>query len=122
MENQNDGGVAEKRGVDLFQGAFAEQIDDAFDRVMENINDINTDPDAVRSITAEIKIKPIDRRTMETNMTIKVKLAQYPGVKGAITAKYKDGKAILYEAVPNQMPMEFKTVPMKVKTGEKGKK
>ncbi len=119
MENQNDGGVAEKRCVDLFQGAFAEQMDDAFDRVMENINDINTDLDAVRSITAEIKIKPIDRRTMEIFMAVKVKLAQYPAVKGAITAKYKDGKAILYESVLEQTEMDFVTVPMEVKKGDK---
>ena len=43
-----------------------ERFEEQLDRVMENIADVNTKPDAVREITLKVKIKPTNDRSAAT--------------------------------------------------------
>ncbi|XPV77961.1 MAG: hypothetical protein ACNI27_08580 [Desulfovibrio sp.] len=61
----------------LYGGAAIEAFDHELKAVLENIADINTQPDALRKITLEVKIKPTKERNLG-RLTFQVKSAQAP--------------------------------------------
>lgn len=48
----------------LADGAVQERFEDAFNKVLENIHDLNTNPKKVRKVTLELKIHSDDERDM----------------------------------------------------------
>ncbi|WZL82658.1 hypothetical protein QBE53_05980 [Vallitaleaceae bacterium 9-2] len=65
----------------LAGGALAEQFDEEMKKVLENINDPNTDPNAKRSITIKVTLKPDDARNMANiDASCKSSLAPYKSI------------------------------------------
>ena len=59
------------------RGAAIELVDDAIERVLENINDPNTEADEMRRVTLVLKLKPDRKReTMGVEVSVLTKLAQ----------------------------------------------
>jgi hypothetical protein len=57
-------------------GAYVELFDEALRKIYANIDDVNTEPKAARSITLKLSIKPsADRKTLTIVPDISVKLA-----------------------------------------------
>lgn len=60
----------------LAEGAFAEKLNEAINKVAENIQDPNTEPTTVRGITVNLKFKPNKNRHMvAVSITTTTKLA-----------------------------------------------
>lgn len=80
-----------------------ERIDDAMDKVLENIADVNTKPDGVREITLKLKIKPTNDRSaamVEISCTPKLSaVAPYPAT---LYLGRNAGKNVVYEHNVNQ--------------------
>ena len=53
--------------VTIGGGAAVERFDYEFASVLQNIQDVNTDPKAVREVTLKVKVKPNDDRTFAIN-------------------------------------------------------
>lgn len=77
-------------------GGAAELWQHEFRRLMTNIADRNTDPDAVREITLKVKLKPhADRELLETKYTVTSKPAGHKPVGGfAYIGKTRDGTVV----------------------------
>ena len=61
----------------LRRGAAIELVDDALERILENINDPNTDAEEMRRVTLTLKLKPDRKREMlSIDVSISSKLAQ----------------------------------------------
>ena len=61
----------------LRRGAAIELVDDALERILENINDPNTDAEEMRRVTLTVKVKPDRKREMMgIEVSISSKLAQ----------------------------------------------
>lgn len=69
--------VARLSVATLRRGAAIELVDDAIERVLENINDPNTEADEVRRVTLVLKLRPDRKReTMGVDVSVVTKLAQ----------------------------------------------
>ncbi len=65
----------------LAGGALAEQFDEEMKKVLENINDPNTDPLAKRIITVKVSLKPDEARNMaKIDASCKSSLAPYKSI------------------------------------------
>ena len=94
----------------ICEGAAVERFDYELQKVLEDINDLNTQAEATREITLTVKIKPNeDRTTYQPSLAIKSKMAGLQPVTsiGAM-GKSIDGKAEAYEyARPKQQEFGF---------------
>ena len=94
----------------ICNGTAVERFDYELQKVLENINDPNTEAEAVREITLKIKIKPDEAREMlKTEMSVSSKPAGLSPVT-AIGMMGKDihGKAEAHEYPrPKQQEIEF---------------
>jgi hypothetical protein len=77
----------------LRRGAAIELVDDALERVLENIHDPNTDPEAMRQINLTLKLKPDRKREMlSIDVSVASKLAQPTSFSGtAFLINTRDG-------------------------------
>ena len=64
----------------LNNGAVPELFDEAWEKLLDNIADPNTDNDKVRELTIKIKVKPSEKRTGAAVVGVKVE-AKLPGKK-----------------------------------------
>lgn len=81
------------------RGAAMDMFDEELQKVLANINDENTKPDAVRSITIKLAIKPDKtRRTAETTLEVKSTLAAIkPSESFLFFDRDKNGNILAYE-------------------------
>ncbi len=88
----------------LNQGAAIIMFDAALDKVLDNIADQNTAPDAVREVTLKIKFHPdLHRRRCEVDIKSDVKLAGHlPSSTSIYVAAKIAGKRVAVESDPNQ--------------------
>lgn len=91
----------------LAGGAAVEKLNIELRKLAENVLDPNTKPDAVRTITLTIKIKPNDQRQVgNAEIAVKSSLAPSKGIPSMFVFDFdKDGKAAIKELVtrdPNQ--------------------
>ena len=86
-------------------GAAVEKFDDAFQRVLDNIVDPNTKPDAVREIILKVKIKPDENRNVgHVIISCDPKLAPESVFRTTCAIGSVNGKGVAREYVHN-MPL-----------------
>lgn len=93
-------------------GAFKERVDRAMGEVVDNILDLNTSPNAKRSVTITMRIAPSnDRSTLSIEFTAKTALApaEPVGTTIYITSIAGTGEMVLAEKppqIPGQLGMD----------------
>jgi len=87
----------------LAGGALGELFDREMERVSADILDLNTEADAVRTITIKVKIKPDENRSFgAVGMFISSTLGAPKGVASMMYFGRKNGRAVAVENVPAQ--------------------
>lgn len=87
----------------LAGGALPERFDMQLAKVLENIQDPNTEATEVRSITLEVKLKPSeDRDRAQTAVRVKTKLAGPKPVETTVHMGRKDGRLVAVDYDPRQ--------------------
>ena len=87
-------------------GAASELFEDELARVLENILDVNTEPDAVRSITLTVKIRPTKDRDMgAVSIEAKSKLAPFFAADTTWFMGRHKGKAVAVDRNPAQQDL-----------------
>ena len=99
----------------LARGAVLELFDEEIRKVLENIQDVNTDPEKARKMTITVTIKPNAKRD-EGNVSVQTKLALVP--TNSIESRIyigKDGKGNVVAAemqkgvLPGQSGIDLET-------------
>ncbi len=94
----------------LNRGALIDLFDVEFKKVLANIEDENTEPQAVRSVTIKLDIKPgKSRRDASTKLTVTSKLASLKPSESLIFFDSEDGELMAYEDNPKQESLDFET-------------
>lgn len=90
-------------------GALVELANEDLRDLLANILDPNTNAGAVRKLTIEVKIKPMQNRLGATfEIQTKATIAPAKGVSGSLLiAPDPTGDVSAYEANPNQMSLDF---------------
>jgi hypothetical protein len=86
-------------------GGLQELFEHELDRIVENINDPNTEVKAARKLVIELKFKPIDdsRDLVGVEITPKTSLAPTVGTKTKMIIG-SDGKVLVAAEYHNQIP------------------
>lgn len=104
----------------LAGGAVVERFEEQMQRVIANIDDMNTSAKAPREIVIKIKILPDgDRRSASFIVETKAILAEMEGVSGRIFMSRKGQDFTCYENDPDQLIMEIAAADEKIKGGVK---
>lgn len=90
--------------VNLGRGAAVELLNDALNRVWDNVLDPNTAPKATRNVVLTVTIKPNEDRNIATALIdVKAKLAPPKGVGTVVyVGKDKSGQGVAMEHNPRQ--------------------
>lgn len=92
----------------LGHGAAAELFQNELGVVIRNIMDPNTKPDAVRTITLKMKIKPSEKRTMcAVDISCESKVAPTRPHETTMYVGLDRGAAVATEYDPEQMRLSF---------------
>ncbi|GHU67384.1 hypothetical protein FACS189447_09540 [Spirochaetia bacterium] len=95
LETLNSGAVAELFGVE-------------WDKLIQNIVDPNTRPDAVRKVKIEITVKPAkDRRNASTSVSVVSSLANIVPHESSIVVGVENGKVQAFAFDPKQENLDF---------------
>lgn len=87
----------------LAEGAALELVNKAFQKVWDNVADVNTVAKAKRTVTLVISVVPdIERKKAEVDIDVKASLAPPRGADTTIWFGKKDGTVVAAEANPNQ--------------------
>lgn len=95
--------------LEMSQGAILERVNYEMGKVIDNILDLNTKPDAKRKLSITLELTPsADRKTITVRTTAKSTLvATDPVTTGLfITSNPCDGQMLVAEMVP-QIPGQF---------------
>lgn len=92
----------------IAHGALNELFQEEVKRVVQNIQDPNTDANVVREITLKIKLKPDDTREVAVvDIAVTSKLAGNKGVGTIFYVGMVDGKPVAVEHNPRQTKFDF---------------
>jgi hypothetical protein len=98
-------------GIDLNtlnQGAVLDLFAVEWQKLLDNINDLNTKPDAVRKVKIEIAVKPAkDRRNAVSSVSVTTNLAAIMPHEASIVIGVEDGKVMAYTFDPRQQSLDF---------------
>jgi hypothetical protein len=95
LETLNSGAV-----IDLFEAEWR--------KLLNNIQDPNTKPDAVRKVKIEIAVKPAkDRRNASTSVSVTANLANIVPHEASIVIGLENGETQAYAFDPNQKSLDF---------------
>jgi hypothetical protein len=84
-------------------GAAGELFAREFEKVLANIQDPNTDAQAVREVNVKVRIKPgADRESSDTYVIVTSKLAGIKPVKRTMYLATRNGKLVATEFDPKQ--------------------
>lgn len=90
----------------LKAGGALQLFDDELNKVLENIMDPNTEPEAVREVTLKVKIKPDkDRATASVQVIPTSKLAPAVALGTRMFFGKKGGKYLAWEHDPQQLQL-----------------
>jgi len=97
--------------VNIEGGAAVEMFDLALQKVLENINDINTS-DAAREITLKVKVKPMDenRSIIVYSIVCPTKTCGQDPVKGVADLRIESGRLAAFGRTPKQDGLPFTNV------------
>lgn len=97
-----DGPVALNIG-NICGGAVPELFEREVQQLMKNVGDLNTDPEAKRSITFEFHFKPSpDRKSAVVKLTCKAKHAGVNSVAGSVFMTTAHGQVLAFTEDPRQ--------------------
>lgn len=101
----------------ICKGIIPEMFEKQLEKILKNINDINTNPTDVRSIVFNISFKPsADRRHIDTTVTSDIKTSNKHGAKTMLfISREKGGKMRAYENNPEQLEFD-NIIPIEKKT------
>lgn len=89
----------------MMQGAVSEQFQDEFARLLRNVNDPNTEPTAVRSLTVTIKIKPDKSRvTAQFECSVKSTVAPRRAAETTVFIESDDNGNVIVTEKTDQIP------------------
>jgi hypothetical protein len=89
--------------VSLGGGACVEHFDIELERVLKNIEDVNTDPKATRVITLKVTFKPNEERQVaDVHINASSKLASIKPTSTVVYMGRKGGKTMAVESNPRQ--------------------
>ncbi len=89
--------------VSLGGGALVEHFDIELERVLKNIEDVNTDPEAARTITLKVTFKPNEERSIaDIHISAASKLASIKPTRTVVYMGKKLGKTVAVESNPQQ--------------------
>ena len=92
----------------LGNGAAAEMFQAELNNVIFNIMDPNTKPDALRSVTLKMKVKPSKERTMcSVEIACESRLAPSLPFESTLFVGIEHGEATATEYNPNQQRIPF---------------
>ncbi len=92
----------------LGHGAAAELFQKELENLIFNVVDPNTKPDAARSITLKLKVKPGKERTMcNVEISCESKLAPVMPFESTLFVGVEHGEAVASEYNPNQQRIPF---------------
>jgi hypothetical protein len=92
----------------LNSGAILDLFDDAWEKLINNIQDPNTKPNAVRKVKIEIAVKPAkDRMNASTIVSVTAALAAVMPHEASIVIGLDDGKVKAYTFDPKQQGFAF---------------
>jgi hypothetical protein len=101
----------EYKGINLEtlnSGAVMELFDVEWQKLLNNVNDPNTKPDAVRKLKIEISVKPAkDRRNASSSVSVTTNLAAIMPHEASIVIGVEDGKVQAYAFDPKQQSLDF---------------
>lgn len=90
--------------IEMARGAVIERIDLEMFKIMENIQDLNTEPSKERSITITVKMKPDNNReNIKVAYEVKSKLAPAAPIETSLFSGIHGGQIYAVENVP-QIP------------------
>lgn len=90
--------------IEMARGAVVERVDLEMYKIMENIQDLNTEPTKERSITITVKLKPDNNReNVKVAYEVKSKLAPAAPIETSLYAGIHNGTMYAVENVP-QIP------------------
>jgi len=108
----------------LAEGAAIELVNQAFQKVWNNVADVNTVAKAKRSVTLVISVMPdVDRKKAEVDIDVKASLAPPRGADTTIWFGKKDGVVVAAEANPSQQALfgdkekKLNVVPIREESG-----
>lgn len=86
------------------KGAISERLDYELGKVVDNIRDMTTKPDAVRKITLTVSLKPdTERQSISMSTQVKSTLVPTNNIESALYLTEDEGKPALVEMMP-QIP------------------
>jgi hypothetical protein len=92
----------------LNSGAVNELFGFAWQKLLDNVQDPNTKPDAVRKVKIEITVKPAkDRRNAATSVSVIPTLAAVVPHEASIVIGNEDGKVQAFTFDPNQQLLDL---------------
>jgi hypothetical protein len=92
----------------LNSGAILDLFDDAWKKLINNIQDPNTKPDAVRKLKIEIAVKPAkDRMNASTSVSVTPALATVMPHEASIVIGFDGSEVKAYTFDPKQQSFEF---------------
>lgn len=90
--------------IEMARGAVVERVNLEMFRVLENIQDLNTEPTKERSITITVKLRPDNNReNVKVAYEVKSKLAPAAPIETSLYAGISKGQMYAVENVP-QIP------------------
>lgn len=89
--------------ISLGGGALVEHFDIELERVLKNIEDVNTNPTGARTITLKVTFKPNEERQVaDVKIDASSKLASIKPTKTVIYMGRRGGKTMAVESNPTQ--------------------
>lgn len=103
----------------LAGGAVDEIFKHELNKVIENITDLNTEPDKKRKITLEVAITPTkDREMGVVSITCKSNLVSIKPVETTIFIGKDNGMPVAYQKNPNEPEFSFKDQVVSIEGGK----
>jgi hypothetical protein len=92
----------------LNSGAVIELFESEWQKLINNIQDPNTKPDAARKVKIEISVKPAkDRRNASTSVSVTAALAPTVPHEASIVIGVENGEVQAYTFDPHQKNLDF---------------
>lgn len=121
-------GMRDIKGIsDVMNGAVGERFDDALQKALQDIQDLNKNPEAVRTVTLKVKIKSSLARD-GARFAYEVGYSAAPNiplVQTVLTDRRDDGTVDVYERgreVPGQVDMGGNVMPLPARVSFGGAK
>jgi hypothetical protein len=92
----------------LNSGAVLDLFEVEWQKLLNNIQDPNTKPDAVRKVKIEVTVRPAkDRRNASTSVSVIANLASIVPHESSIVIGVENGEAQAYAFDPSQKSLDF---------------